>query len=439
MRADRSFFWAFAVAAAALACACEGTGSSGAGGDGDSDADTDTGADSDADSDSDSDSDADGGPDGTGSLTGVVMAPSGAFPIPGALVYVTHSDGSVIEDNAYCYECDDMTGKHWTLSAADGTFTLADVPAGDWNLVTRKGFFQRERAIAVVAGGVNDIPIEVTTLPREDSADGKDIIPNYAVLLNSYDRSEDLLAKLGIADLASDGHYAPGTENFDAYNDAVSSANAVGESKVLFDDQANIDQYHMVFFPCMCNGMFTGATAARQAVLRAYAEAGGKVYSSCWAYDWTQAPFREGSFPSFQNVIEYGGDVGLGSAYTTNGKIEDEQMRAWLGVVDTADSPDAFPFTGAWTQLYGVNDLDNGMGLEEDGYVVKPTVWVTDQVAYAGQPMTVTFPWGCGKIFHTVYQVVESEPSIAIRPQEYVLLYLILEVGVCEGEYIPPE
>jgi hypothetical protein len=195
----------------------------------------------------------------------------------------------------------------------------------------------------------------------------------------------------------------------------------------------------MIFFPCMCNGIFTGTTAARAEMLRSYAEAGGKVYSSCWAYNWTQVPFREGSFPSYQNVIDYGGDIGEGAAYQTTGKIEDEQMRAWLAVVDSGDSVDAFPFTGAWTQLYGVNDLDNGLGLEEDGYVIKPTVWVTDQDYFEGQPMTVTFPWGCGKIFHTVYQVVESTPSTSIRPQEYVLLYLILEVGVCEGEYEDPE
>jgi hypothetical protein len=430
--------WVVALAAtAALAAGCESADSRGSGGSGDSDVDTDT--DADADADSDADADADAGSGDVGTVSGKVMAPSSAFPIPGALVYVTHTNGSEIADNAYCYECDDMTGKHWTLSLADGTFSLPGVPAGDWNLVVRKGFFQRQRPITVIADQVNDVPIELTTLPSEDSADGTDVIPNYAVLLNFYDRSEDMLAKLGIADLDGDGHFVPGTENFDAYNDAESATSAVGESVTLFDAQENLNKYHMIFFPCMCNGIFTGATTERQAMLRAYAEAGGKVYSSCWAYNWTQTPFREGSFPSFQNVIDYGGDVGEGSAYTTDGKIEDTQMRDWLAVVDPGDSSDAFPFTGAWTQLYGVNDLDNGMGLEEDGYVIKPTVWVTDQVKFAGQPMTVTFPWGCGKIFHSVYQVVESEPSPSIRPQEYVLLYLILEVGVCEGEYIPPE
>jgi hypothetical protein len=42
-------------------------------------------------------------------------------------------------------------------------------------------------------------------------------------------------------------------------------------------------------------------------------------------------------------------------------------------------------------------------------------------------------------IFYSVYQVVESSSTADIRPQEYVLLYPILEVGVCEGEYTPPE
>ncbi|MCK9461487.1 MAG: carboxypeptidase-like regulatory domain-containing protein [Proteobacteria bacterium] len=425
---------ALAAGLALAAAGCEGTGRADDNG-GDTDTDTDADTDTDVDTDADSDTDA----DGVGGVQGTVMAPSGAFPIPGALVYVTHASGSLIEDNAYCYECDDMTGKKWTLSNPDGTFSLSGVPAGEWNLVTRKGFFQREREITVSADQVLDVPVELTTLPPENSDDGSDVIPSYAVLLNSYDRSEDMLAKLGIAELGGDGHWVPGTESFDAYNDASSASSAVGESVTLFDAQENLDQYHMIFFPCMCNGIFTGTTAARQEMLRNYAEAGGKVYSSCWAYNWTQAPFREGSFPSYQEVIEYGGDIGEGSAYETTGRIEDEQMRAWLGVVDSGDSPDAFPFTGAWTQLYGVNDLDNGLGLEEDGYVIKPTVWVTDQDYFDGQPMTVTFPWGCGKIFHTVYQVVESTPSTSIRPQEFVLLYLILEVGVCEGEYEDPE
>ena len=99
-----------------------------------------------------------------------------------------------------------------------------------------------------------------------------------------------------------------------------------------------------------------------------------------------------------------------------------------------------YPFTGAYIKIDGTNDVNDGMGLEEDDGWVKPFTWVVDNAgSYAGSPMTVTYNFGCGKVFYSVYQVVESSSSTEIRPQEYVLLYVILEVGVCEGEYIPPE
>jgi hypothetical protein len=74
---------------------------------------------------------------------------------------------------------------------------------------------------------------------------------------------------------------------------------------------------------------------------------------------------------------------------------------------------------------------------------VIPKVWVTDLGApgysSAGDPLTVTFNYDCGKLFYSTYQVVESTPDPAIRPQEWVLIYMFFEVGVCEGEYVPPE
>ena len=119
-------------------------------------------------------------------------------------------------------------------------------------------------------------------------------------------------------------------------------------------------------------------------MLRAYAEAGGKVYSSCWAYGWTETPFREGSFPSYENVIDYGGDLGEGAAYTTNGKIEDEQMRAWLEVVDPGDSVDSFPFTGAYpgdpTEQLALRFEDNTTGVD----TVSPYTSYADNGGAAG-------------------------------------------------------
>jgi hypothetical protein len=107
---------------------------------------------------------------------------------------------------------------------------------------------------------------------------------------------------------------------------------------------------------------------------------------------------------------------------------------------------DNFLVTGAWVHAEYTNDVDDGMGLEEDDGWVKPFTWGTANDPWpewvcgsGGCPITVTYNFGCGKIFFSAFQVVESSSSVEIRPQEFILLYLILEVGVCEGEYIPPE
>ncbi|MBW2278724.1 MAG: carboxypeptidase regulatory-like domain-containing protein, partial [Deltaproteobacteria bacterium] len=192
------------------ATGCDAAGGGGNGGndsdaDSDADGDTDADSDSDADSDADSDSDSDSDSDIFGNLAGRVMAPSNEFPIYRALVYLTSSDAPEIPDNAYCYECEDMTGKKWTLSGPDGEWTIEDVPANTYNIVTRKGFFQRQRELVTTGEDVQDVPAEYTTLPGENSDDGLDQIPNYAVLMAYPDHAHDLLAKLGMGEADSMG------------------------------------------------------------------------------------------------------------------------------------------------------------------------------------------------------------------------------------------
>ena len=51
-------------------------------------------------------------------------------------------------------------------------------------------------------------------------------------------------------------------------------------------------------------------------------------------------------------------------------------------------------------------------------------------------PLTVTFPYESGKVlfstYHTVGDGSGSSGHDGIYPQEYVLLYLIMEIGVCQ-------
>ncbi len=447
-------FILFAMLVAALAVSCLGCESADGANGSDDDGTPSTDADSDADADSDIDADADGDtdvPNGSGTIHGTVMAPSMVFPIPGALVYLTGQTveqigaDNVIPNQIFCYDCDDMTGKKWTLTNSDGTFTLSNVAAGTWRLVTRKGFFRRIREITIGEGEVQDVPLQDTALPQANTADGADTIASYAVALNSWDRPQDLLSKLGIAQLGGDGHIVFGTENFDIYNDDMNQA-GYPDSAGIYTSAGTMAQYHMIFMPCTSSHLEYSVLSddAKKQLIREYVSAGGKMYGSCYAYDWIEQPFPA--------MIEFpGNDASMGAAtvssYNTDTTITDQQMRDWLSVVSPAENPDAFWVTGAWVYAEKTENVDNGMGLpEDDGWVV-PKVWVWDNTPNMGWacqgpgnkcPMTVTYNFGCGKVFFSAYQVVESSSSAQIRPQEYVLLYLILEVGVCEGEYEPP-
>jgi hypothetical protein len=402
-----------------------------------------SGGDSDSDTDSDTDSDGDtdtGDPGYFGAIQGQVLAPAG-FPISGALVYVTGGDGPEIEDHTFCYICDDMTGLKWTLSNADGTFFIDQIPEGNRNIVSRKGFYQRQRAIVVVGDSVLDVPVEKTTLPGEDSADGLDQMPNYAVLTSGPDYPEDMLAKMGLGSLTASGNLDTALPfSFHLYEDNGSPS--IGATAHIFSDQSYLNYYHMIFFPCINGGM----TAANNIpMLQAYVSSGGKIYSSCWASQWAEQPFPQ--------IIEFSGDDNASNAgnigsWDSYGTINDPEMREWLDVVAVpnllaGESLDYYPFTGGWCLIDSLNDTAyDGHGVLDDGTIdgpVIPITWVTDVAGQNGHPLTITYNYDCGKVFYSAYQVVEYSTSTQIRAQEWVLIYLFFEVGVCEGDYVPPE
>ena len=52
-------------------------------------------------------------------------------------------------------------------------------------------------------------------------------------------------------------------------------------------------------------------------------------------------------------------------------------------------------------------------------------------------PLTLTFePVGCGRVLYSTYHTADN-PHVGLVPQERVLVYLIMEIGVCkEGPII---
>ena len=65
-----------------------------------------------------------------------------------------------------------------------------------------------------------------------------------------------------------------------------------------------------------------------------------------------------------------------------------------------------------------------------------PKAWVTGSNSGpfgggARHPLTVTFePAGCGRVLYSTYHTTETAHA-GLYPQERILLYLIMEIGVC--------
>ena len=366
-------------------------------------------------------------------LTGRVMAPSGAFPVSGALVFLTKDEIPPIPSGAYHYECDDMKGMPYALSKPDGTWTIENAQVGTWKLVTRKGNFRRVREIQVTSDMVTSLDEEMTTLPASRSTDGMDMTPSFAVVKTSPDLTYNLLAKFGMGQVDGAGNLVPGTEMFHIYEDSGFSSYA--HTSALFDSQATLDSYHMVFLPCYATSVGVGFVNDHAQMLREYVSKGGKVYNSCTVSLWSEAAFPD-YLDFFQDDAPTRFDIGrrTNSDYSTTGTVLDPDLAAWLSVV-TPNDPNSVPFHNGYVTIDSTQEVNDGHGLEQDGFVVKPYTWVRDNGSYPGSPLMVTYNYDHGKVFYSVYET--SSNSTAITAQEYVLLYVILEVGVCTN--LPPD
>ena len=76
------------------------------------------------------------------------------------------------------------------------------------------------------------------------------------------------------------------------------------------------------------------------------------------------------------------------------------------------------------------------MGVDDDGFPIydEPHVFViggSEEEPLPKRPLTVTYePAGCGRVLFSTYHTTdELHPGLV--PQERILLYVIMEIGIC--------
>ncbi|MCW9708505.1 hypothetical protein [Fodinibius salsisoli] len=394
-------------------------------------------------------------------VTGTIQAPDGSTPLAGATVFIPKGGANkAIASKAKASplattmegECPEPAESYaaFTCTNADGSFTFnIPVSGSSVTLKITKGIFSFEQNINIndSDGTLGEIVMPST----QESLDGE-----VAVVEGSYDRMQDILAKVGFGEVGTDeanfnyGRLVPGTEQFDIYN----------YTSKLFEDadgdgQKDLFNYDIIFINCgasesplnekvsththshlhakSSDGAALLSTEDRTA-LKDFVESGGILYTTDWAYD-----YIEQVFPSY--IDYYGSDdtpadepEGENFAQSGNAGIETDglilqpNMESWLANVDCFDGESCLnadntvhitDFLGGWAVIDGPHASAD------------VTQWVEGNVEWGGEsgvrPLTVSFQAGDGSVFYSSYHTVESEHTPNWRPQERLLQYLVFE------------
>ena len=385
-----------------------------------------------------------------------MWAPNGVIPVSDALVYTSKDEPPGIPQQVYCAECAQLEcDDHFTTTAPDGSFSLKTISSDAKYLVVQKGQFMRVTPIDL-GTGTKAVLDELSTLPSENDPDNGLYIPLIAVGDASYDRLEDALGKFGLGDTMVSNYeerLVPGTESFDLWDNGNSPSydgfTSQGTFAQLIADPARLDDYHIIFVPCSTDDYVPNLTAQNIQNIRDWVAAGGRWYVADWSNEW-----MEHVFPSYQTLTGEPNNADIGE-YDSLGTVLDTGLLDWLNALpdplkdinplnnETHPTLTMLPQVETVSNWSVVLDtppvyVDDGMGNQVD---VGDKVWITGpggQGATGAHPLTVTGQYGCGKIQFTSYHTAEFFNYVGLSPQELVLIYTILEIGVCQDPLPPP-
>lgn len=405
---------------------------------------------------------------GTASVRGVVWAPGQApgqvpagheIPIYDALVVLSLNKQAPIPQETYCEPCINPSGTY-TFSDHQGNFSIVGVLPNTYWLTIQKGQFRLEKQIVLDENQVIDLSADMTTLPsRHDPANGM-WIPRIAMAVGLYDPLEDVLGKMLLGEVDGTGRYVPASADgvIDVYTNGRSFSGVVsGDLYELVGDLNRLLQYHILFIPCS-NDNLTSALYNQSNLrnIRDFVAAGGKLYVTDWSGEWADNVFPAqitlgGGVDTPASAYDPASDfwtTGLfgnadGASYDSeNAEITDPDLAAWLStqsgpIVDGYNltepyDPQNFAVEGNWNYIDALNEVylgeDQGMPVYDTpkAYIIGGQGTSTPK-----RPLTVTYqPAGCGRVLYSTYHTTDSVHR-GLVPQERVLLYLLMEIGVC--------
>lgn len=350
---------------------------------------------------------------GTGVLkiSGQVMSPNNAFPIPKAKVRVYHGSELIAEQT----------------TDALGTFTVAHLPEGTLRVELSKGKFTRDVTV--------DLHNDYELLSAERNLD---TFPHMAVVTGNYDAIEDILFNIGIVDPDTG---APAFDILDGWagryaQPASSEAHRHGESagrsstlapnvtftvSQLLHDTTMLATYDIIFLNC--GGQYNVTEDAEAMTnLKSFIENGGIVYATDWSYKYLNAMFPT-DYLTFATP-EKGGD-----SMSAEVAIDNADLTTWLEAQGITVTPtvEINGFLPAWQMVGSFNEAN------VDDWVIANSVDY-DGVNYTDKALAFTYNYGCGGVFYSSFHTHGNNTSEAtIEQMMDYFIFELSDLGDCGG------
>jgi hypothetical protein len=234
----------------------------------------------------------------------------------------------------------------------------------------------------------------------------------------------------------------------------------------------NLDEmrkYHIIFFPCSIS--VDDNLLKQEAVLknlRQYVSEGGKVYVTDWSGETTDRAFPPqiklggtdflggsndtvGTYDpkTFADHITTWGTSDGDLYNSTDGQANDPDLSAWLGQQMAPDltgnvsmiTPNHMDVLDNYNYIDGLTSVQIGTDAQGLPLIDEPKAWLIgsdpDLNDNKKRPLSVTYqPTGCGRVLFSTYQTSgasASDKHAGLTPQERVLLYLIMEIQICNS------
>jgi hypothetical protein len=347
---------------------------------------------------------------GVTSLSGTVFDPAGVNPLYDAYVYVPIDASGQLPGFSPGASCDPCGGAGIdavavTKTGPDGTFTLANVPSTDVApgrpipLVVQLGKWRREMMLpSVPKCQTTAVDPSSSRLPRNmfDGYGGQADLPKMAVAIAS-DPLECLLLRMGV-DQAEFQVPGTGTRRIDYYD--TKNGDQFQTPASLVGSVGTLMTYDLVLLPC--EGREDDGNDPFADNVSAYANAGGRVFTTHYGYTWLATPTTgvamrtnpaTGSVNPFYGVANWNLDV-QGYPVATTAAID-----------MTGAGGQAFPKGQAfasWLQKVGASSTFGQLSLTQARHDVSsvgvgPTQWMHD-LSMPGEPYYFSFETPLGAV-----------------------------------------